>query len=494
MRTFLVYPHQLFRKQTATSKADQIVFVEDPLYFSQYRFHAQKIILHRASMKRFESELTESGKVVHYIEAQRLRSTADVVPLLKKLKATEVQFFDLTDDWLHRRLTQALDKAKLRWFVEPHPHFLTSPQSFETYVNGRSKLFFTDFYIQQRKRLKILLEGDEKPAGGKWSFDSDNRKRLPKDIDIPDYRVPKVEAEIAEAEVYLLKHFPNALGIDRLKTGQASFRYPITPQAARAGLKDFIKHRFELFGLYEDAIDTKQSVLFHSVLTPALNIGMLSPHEVVEAALDVADQIPMNSLEGFVRQVIGWREFILGVYRTLGSKQRTSNYWNHTRTIPTAFYDGSTGIEPVDTVIQRTLDHAYCHHIERLMILGNFMLLCELDPNDIYQWFMELFIDAYDWVMVPNVFGMSQFADGGMITTKPYISGSSYVLKMSNFKRGSWCEVWDALYWRFIHTHRDFFSGNPRMSVMVAQCNKMGDKLNQHLRIAENFLKQLHQD
>ena len=160
--------------------------------------------------------------------------------------------------------------------------------------------------------------------------------------------------------------------------------------------------------------------------------------------------------------------------------------------MPRAFYDGSTGVAPVDTVINRVLQYAYCHHIERLMILGNFMLLCEIHPSAIYQWFMELFIDAYDWVMVPNVYGMSQHADGGLITTKPYISGSSYVLKMSNFPKGAWCPIWDGLYWRFIDKHRDFFASNPRMSVMVAQCNRMGSKLSEHLRTADEYLERLH--
>jgi deoxyribodipyrimidine photolyase-related protein len=159
--------------------------------------------------------------------------------------------------------------------------------------------------------------------------------------------------------------------------------------------------------------------------------------------------------------------------------------------MPAAFYDGTTGIEPVDAVIQRALRTGYCHHIERLMVLGNFMLLCEISPDAIYQWFMELFIDSYDWVMVPNVYGMSQHADGGMITTKPYISGSAYILKMSNFKRGPWCPIWDALYWRFIDKHRDFFAGNPRMSVMVKQCERMGSKLKEHHAVAEKFLNQL---
>ena len=229
------------------------------------------------------------------------------------------------------------------------------------------------------------------------------------------------------------------------------------------------------------------------MLTPALNIGLLSSQQIINAAMERADDVPLNSLEGFVRQIIGWREYMRGVYRIHGRQQRNGNFWQHTQPMPGSFYDGTTGIEPVDTVIHRVLKHAYCHHIERLMILGNFMLLCEIDPNAIYQWFMELYIDAYDWVMLPNVYGMSQHADGGLITTKPYISGSSYVLKMSRFRKGNWCPIWDALYWRFIHKHQEFFAANPRMSVMTAQCRKMGTKLDAHLKTAETFLEPLHQ-
>ena len=291
-----------------------------------------------------------------------------------------------------------------------------------------------------------------------------------------------------KARDYVQTQFPQAVGEDE------AFSYPVTPEQARAALDDFLDHRFAQFGQYEDAIHADETFLFHSVLTPALNIGLISPQQVIDAALQRADRVPLNSLEGFVRQIIGWREYMRGVYRLYGRRQRTRNFWNHRHPLPAALYDGTTGIEPVDTVIRRVLRHAYCHHIERLMILGNFMLLCEIDPAAIYQWFMELFIDAYDWVMVPNVYGMSQHADGGLITTKPYLSGSSYVLKMSNFRKGPWCPIWDALYWRFIDRHREFFAGNPRMSVMVAQCDRMGGRLDEHLRTAEQFLTRLHGD
>ncbi len=218
------------------------------------------------------------------------------------------------------------------------------------------------------------------------------------------------------------------------------------------------------------------------------------PMEVVDQAIHYANEheIPINSLEGFVRQIIGWREFIRGMYEAKGSDSRTANYWNHTRKMPASFYDGTTGIEPVDDTIKKVLRDGYSHHIERLMIIGNFMLLCEIDPKEVYRWFMELYIDAYDWVMVPNVYGMSQFADGGFFATKPYISGSNYVLKMSNYSKGPWQKTWDGLFWRFMDIHRDFFLKNPRLGMLVRTFDKMSDdKRMAHYDNAQKFLDRL---
>ena len=243
-------------------------------------------------------------------------------------------------------------------------------------------------------------------------------------------------------------------------------------------MNDFLRNRFFDFGKYEDAILKDEIFLHHSVLTPMLNVGLLTPKFIINQSIAFANNndIPINSLEGFVRQIIGWREFIRGIYQVKGSTQRTTNFFQFKRKIPPSFYDGTTGIEPIDDTIKKVLKTAYCHHIERLMILGNFMVLCEFDPDEVYRWFMELFIDAYDWVMVPNVYGMSQFSDGGLMATKPYISGSNYLRKMSNYKNGSWQEVWDALYWNFIDKNRDVFIKNPRMKFMVSMYDKMNDE------------------
>jgi len=247
-----------------------------------------------------------------------------------------------------------------------------------------------------------------------------------------------------------------------------------------------------LFRTYEDAIAREETFLFHSILTPALNIGLLSPAGVMERTLVFHQRknFPLNSLEGFVRQIIGWREFMRGIYTLEDVYQRRKNFWGFELKITASFYNGTTGIEPVDSTIRKIHERAYCHHIERLMALGSFMLLCEFHPDEVHRWFMELFIDAYGWVMVPNVYGMSQYANGGLITTKPYVCGSNYILKMSDHKKGDWLAVWDALFWRFIHVHRNMFANNPRMSMMVRQLEKMPQqKLQMQLAVADKFLK-----
>ncbi len=247
------------------------------------------------------------------------------------------------------------------------------------------------------------------------------------------------------------------------------------------------------FGDYQDAILANENFLFHSILSPLLNIGLITPEEVVKKAIKTSEkkEIPINSLEGFIRQIIGWREFIRGVYIVKGQKQRNSNFWKSKRKLNQSFYNGRTNITPIDTVIKRITKYAYAHHIERLMILGNFMQLSEIDPNDVFRWFMEMFIDAYDWVMVPNVYGMSQYADGGLMSSKPYISSSNYIKKMSNFKHDYWCEIWDALFWSFIYKHQKVLKKNPRMSLMVNQLKKKQKEDNlTFLKITKKFFKQ----
>ncbi len=484
----LIYPHQLFVPQPAIAGADHVFMVEDPLFFTQYPFHQQKLVFHRASMKAYAAALSDTGLTVKYVEAKELSKSGDITKQLAKWKIKTVQVVDPCDDDLETALVGQLKAAKITLTTLPDPHFLTKREQITQYTAGKKKLFFTDFYMQQRKRLNLLLEPGEKPVGGQWSFDPDNRKKLPASVAVPKVTWPKSNEFVLEAQDYVKQNFPKNFGTTD------NFTYPIDHQQARVWLKQFVRDRLALFGDYEDAISSKHEIVFHSVLTPMLNTGLISPQEIVDEVMKHADKVPLNSLEGFIRQVVGWREFIRLVYLTHGRKQRTSNFWKLTKPMPKAFYDGTTGIAPIDHVIKQVLRTGYCHHIERLMILGNFLVLCDVHPDAVYQWFMELFIDAYDWVMVPNSYGMSQQADGGLMTTKPYISGSAYVLKMSDFKKGPWCPIWDALYWRFIDQHTEFFAANPRMAMMAKMKEKLGDKMIEHRRVAEAFLRQLHGD
>ena len=301
---------------------------------------------------------------------------------------------------------------------------------------------------------------------------------------------PKDEdSYVEEAYLYIKNNFENNYGSLNQK-----INYPTDFETAKNWLNDFLKNRFFEFGDYEDAIVQEELILNHSLLSPLINSGLLTPSYVVNELNDYATKknIPINSYEGIIRQIIGWREFIRGVYVSKGSIERTKNYWGFTKKMPDSFYTASTGIKPVDDSINKVNDNAYLHHIERLMVIGNFMFLCEINPDDVYKWFMELFIDSYDWVMVPNVYGMSQFADGGLMSTKPYISSSNYIMKMSDYKKGEWQKIWDGLYWRFIHKNQSFFTSNPRLSMMVRTLNKMStDKLNSHLEVSDTLLSQI---
>jgi deoxyribodipyrimidine photolyase-related protein len=482
----IIFPHQLFRQHPALLKEREIFLVEEPLFFSgvqsSLQFHKKKLMLHRASMQAYKKRLESQGYRLQYIDFEN-----DPFQTLHRKKIEEIWLADPVDRLLESRLNREAKKWRMNIQRLPTPAFLTPEDWLFSFFKDTQHFSMTHFYIAQRKRLKVLLDGD-KPFGGKWSFDPENRKRVPRGLHLIQPPSCKPNPFTEEAKSYVEKYFSGNPGTTE------DFFYPVTHEESEQWLNHFLKEKLQNFGDYEDAILKDEPFLFHSVLTPMLNIGLLTPDQILKKTRDYAEKskVPLNSLEGFIRQVIGWREFMRAVYLLKGEKERTTNYFQHQRKLPPSFYTGTTGLEPVDTVIHRLLQHAYAHHIERLMILGNIMVLCEIDPDEVYRWFMELFIDAYDWVMVPNVYGMSQYADGGIITTKPYISSSNYIRKMSDFKEGPWCEVWDGLYWRFIRKHRDLFSRNPRMKVIADQLDRMdNDKLKKHLATADRFLDHL---
>lgn len=486
----LIFPHQLFKQHPALAANRQIFIVEEWLYFRQYNFHKHKILLYRAAMKFYEGYLTHQNYKVTYIESIDERNDVrKLIAWLAKINITDIHFSDPADDWLGRRIRTCCNTHAIQLTEHYSPAFLNNRGNVAEYYDKKKTYFQTDFYIHQRKQRNILMEPGGKPAGGKWTFDADNRRRFPKKEIVPAINFPELNSYMQEAVKYVQQNFSDNYG-----NVDGPYFFACTFEDADAWLADFIKNRFAKFGIYEDAIVASEKILYHAVLSPMVNTGLLVPQQILNAVLQQAGlyNIPMNSLEGFVRQLIGWREFIRLVYEREGRRQRTCNYWKFKRKIPAAFWTGTTGILPVDITIKKILQTGYCHHIERLMVLGNFMLLCEFDPDEVYRWFMEMFIDACDWVMVPNVYGMTQFADGGLMTTKPYISGSNYLMKMGDYDKGEWQQIWDGLFWRFMHVHRNFFLQNPRLGLLVGTLDKMStEKKETHLSNAEKYLNSL---
>ena len=294
----LVYPHQLWENHPAVARSNVIFLIEDPLFFSQYNFHCQKLVLHRASMTEFAANCQRLGKLVFRIESSEIANSSEIGSILHKRQVQNVLAIDPTDDWLKKRVSQGCDSAgiAIEWLEDPA--FLTPDEVMHRWADDRQHYRFTDFYMQQRKRLSVLLDANGKPWGGKWTFDTENRKKLPKGIVVPEMARPAERASVLEAKKYVAKQFPNAIGQIQ------EFIYPVTYEDSKSWLSDFVDARLATFGDYEDAISQSETFVFHSVLTPMLNIGLLTPQQVIESVLEKADDVSLNSLEGFMRQVI----------------------------------------------------------------------------------------------------------------------------------------------------------------------------------------------
>ena len=492
----LVYPNQLFAEHPALDgpgghPVDRVVLHEDDLYFRDARYparnHKLRLVLHRASMRRYADRLRQRGLDVEYVAWADRVSTADLLARLAADGAETVRLCETVDFVLNKRLAKGAEAAGVGLDALDTPLFLNTRADNAVFFGGRKRYFMADFYKHQRRRLGVLVDGDGEPAGGRWSFDHDNRERLTAEALAAVPPVPEVEQDdyVAEARAYVDGHFPDHVG------ASGPLPYPTDHDGAADWLAAFVDERLERFGPFEDAVEPGRSHLYHGVLTPMLNVGLLTPRQVLDAALG-ADGVPINSLEGFVRQVIGWREYMRAVYDLEGVTMRTANVWGFEREIPDAWYTGETGLAPVDDVIPRVLQTGYANHIERLMVLGGGLFLTRVHPRAAYRWFLEMFVDAYDWVMVSNTYGMSQHAAGPLITTKPYMSGSNYLRKMSHYPRGAWEAEWDGLYWTFMRDYRDQVEGYRRVRQLTGHLDRMGpDKLAAHQGAADRYLARL---
>lgn len=485
----LIFPDQLFLNHPCIVSGRSIYLVEEFLFFKVQPFHKQRLVLLRTAMRRYYEKISKTHNQVFYIPSKNLNQRGDLFDLLGKKRIKNIHVAEFADEWLNKDLTVGAEKYGWNLHFYPSPGFICSNQDLKTFFGQKEHYSMAQFYSYQRKSRDILMNG-QSPIGGKYSFDNENRKKLPKGLSVPPTFLPRKNPHTDEVVAEVEGEFPDAIG------SAAPFLYPTNHEEAHKALQVFLKDKMTWFGDYQDAIQKDESFLFHSVLSPILNIGLLTPQEVIRAVIDHAQKYstPINSLEGFLRQILGWREFIRGAYLLKGSSQRSLNFFHHHGKISRKFWEGSIGILPIDTIIKRILKTGYCNHIERLMVLGNFLLLTETSPHEIYKWFMGNFVDAYDWVMVPNVYGMSQYADGGTIVTKPYVSSSNYILKMSNYPKGEWTEVWDGLFWRFLRKHRPLFSKNVRTLALMQILNKNESTILPKIRKAEMWLKDYKSD
>ena len=484
---FLILGNQLFPLKHLNPYKENIFYMaEDYGLCTFQKHHKLKLILFLSSMRSYADDLKKNKFKINYTDLNsefRTSYERKLEKFIKKNKINQINSFEIEDKFFEKKIFSLTNKLKINWNVIPSPMFINTRDDFKQYLSKTKKPFMANFYKVARTKTDILMDKG-KPKGGKWSFDEDNRKKLPSSIKIPLMIDANETTHTKKLKKEIDKLFSNHPGkVD-------DFWLPTTHSDAIKWLDHFISKKFNLFGDYEDAVDTSNNFLFHSALSPLINLGLITPEIIVERIRKVENKIKINSYEGYVRQIIGWREFIRGIYQNYDKQLEESNFFKHKNSLTKNWYDGTTGLAPLDHSIKNAIKYGYTHHIERLMILCNIMNLCEIEPQQVYNWFMEMFVDSSDWVMSPNVYGMGLFSDGGIFSTKPYICGSSYFMKMMNFKRGPWNDIMDGLYWRFINKNRKFFQTNPRLNMMVVIFDKMkDDRKNNIIKKANQFIR-----
>lgn len=491
MQALVVLGDQLFPLANFERFRDLPTFMaEDVGLCTHFRYHKHKLVLFLSAMRHFAHDLRTQGWNLNYHKIEQNGSvpyTTKLQDFLNKNSVTKLHVFEIEDHFMSEAIRSLCKQKGTELCVHHSPMFTCQRKAFKAYLDSSPKPFMKTFYERQRRQLGILMDGT-KPVGGRFSYDTENRQKLPKGLALPILKTlarDTIDREVMSMVGTMFADHPG---------DTADFWFPTTRHQALEVLQTFVRERLHNFGPYQDAMCEGQSFLHHSLLSPALNTGLLLPLEVVDAVLQhwKKGEVPIESAEGLIRQILGWREFVRGMYHNFSETMDSANAWNSRRNMAPCWYDGSTGLPPLDDTIRRARTTAYSHHIERLMILGNLMNLCEIEPKNVFRWFMEMYADSADWVMSANVFGMGITSDGGLFATKPYISGSNYILKMSNYEKGSWCDIWDGLYWRFIDKHKEVFASNIRMRVMTTTLAKMQPERKKHLfSAAESFIQKV---
>jgi deoxyribodipyrimidine photolyase-related protein len=449
---------------------DRVLMVEAQEEATYVRHHKKKIAFLFSAMRHFAEELRAAGWQVDYVKlddpanqgsfaAQLAHSIAALKP--DKVIATE------PGEW---RVGQVLLGAGVT--LLPDDRFICSTQEFADWAEGRKQLRMEYFYHEMRRKTGLLMNGDQ-PEGGKWNFDSENRKPAEASLFMPRPKAFAHNAITQEVLALVAARFDNHFG------DLEPFTYAVTRADAEQALAHFIDTALPNFGDYQDAMLTGEPFLYHSILGQYINCGLLDPLAVcraVEAAYR-SGHVPLNAAEGYIRQIIGWREYVRGIYWLNMPGYERSNFFSHTRALPGFYWTAETDMACIRAAVTQTKEHAYAHHIQRLMVTGNFAMLAGIDPHQLHEWYLAVYADAYEWVELPNTVGMSQFADGGLLASKPYAASGAYINRMSNYcgtcrydvkqRTGADACPFNALYWNFIARNRDLIKGNPRMAQMV---------------------------
>lgn len=462
----LVLGNQQFPVDYYNHFPNNIYMCEDISLCTHYKYHKHKIMHFLLSMREYRDELVSIGKNVEYTKLDLKEHFFESLSLvIKRNDIRELVFYEIEDKFFEKKVVDFCIDYELKLTQLQSPMFLCSRDRFKTFL-ANNKPYMHSFYIMMRQEHGVLMD-HTKPIGGKWSFDSENRKRIPRDHVVRERKFGYQYKYLNEIKKLIEMYFEDHPGeFD-------NFWLPVNRSDSLKLLDDFLLKRLDVFGDHQDAIDSRDPFLNHSLLSASINIGHLLPSELIDMAQVKLHTNNLNSVEGFIRQIIGWREFVRGIYQNFSVEQERANFFNHKRKFARCWWSGNTGIEIIDDTIKKTIQYGYAHHIERLMILGNIMLLLEVEPKEVHDWFMSMYIDSSDWVMGPNIFGMSQFSDGGIFATKPYICSSNYLRKMSYYDKGEWCDIVDGLYWSFIERNQDFLRSNPRMSMMCAMVDKI---------------------
>lgn len=471
MKAHLILGNQLFSKHPAkfSNKNEPKILIESIKNSSRYSYHKLKLVFVFSSMRHYAEELRSEGHKVIYIEQSSKSLNEELKNIILENRIDLISYMKPVDRNPQIQLTRLFLKENIQTEVLPSMLHITDQEYFSDWFKKSSKPIMENFYRQQRINLNILMDG-EKPIGGEWNYDKENRKPLPKDLnEFPElikFEVDEITKKVINDVEKNFKKNPGNI---------TNIWFPTNTMQARELLKDFIDKRLFNFGKYEDAIRQKEPFLFHSALSAVMNNGLLEVHEVLQAVLE-NKSIPISSSEGFIRQIIGWREYMFGLYNNMpelenanyfGFKKELEDYWF------TLDFEDRNLPEAIKNSLKTLKDFSYNHHIERLMVLGNWFLINEYNPQSVNKWFLSMYIDAYEWVMLPNVVGMSQYADGGKVATKPYISGDAYLKKMGNFTPSINPEDrYTEKYWNFLKNNYDKLKNNPRIGLALSNAKK----------------------